>query len=473
MQIKLFVFISLWLLAITGANAQTYWTLEDCINHALANNLTVKQSEAQLGTAANNLQQSRYSLLPTVNGNATHNYNFGRSIDPFTNTFAVQQIRSNNFSINGSLTVFNGFQNQNTIKQNDQTLKAARNDLQATKNTIALNIANAFLQVVLNEEVVEINKKQVATTKQQLERTQKLVEAGRTAINAELDIKAQLANEKLTLVTAENQLKMAYLSLWQLMMKEPTENDKVQKPTLSQNFENLVSFSSNTVYSNFSTTAPEIQAAQFRINSALYSKKVAIGARSPRITLNGSISTVFSESFKTYGGYTTIGSRVLYIDNNNNPILAPYQVPTTSETTPFSNQISDNLGRFVGVSLNIPIFNGWQVNTAINNAKNSLQIAELNKKQAENTVYREVTTAVTEYEAAKTRYEAAKENFEAQQKSYDFAALRNEAGLMNFAEMALIKNNFARAETTLAQAKYELLFRMKTIEFYNTGKITN
>lgn len=473
MRVKLYLLITLWVMAFSATQAQTYWTLEDCINHALKNNLTVQQSEAQLGTAANNLQQSKFSLLPTINGSASQNYNFGRSIDPFTNTFAVQQIRSNNFSINGSLTVFNGLQTQNTIKQNEQNHKAAKNDLQATKNTMALNIANAFLQVVLNEEVVEINKKQVATTQQQLERTQKLVQAGRQAINAELDIKAQLANEKLTLITAENQLKMAYLSLWQLMMKEPTETDKVQKPTLSQNFENLVSFSSNTVYSNFSTTAPEIQAAQYRINSALYSKKVAMGARSPRIMLNGSISTLFSESFKTYGGYTTIGSRVLYIDNNNNPVLAPYQIPTTSEVTPFNNQINDNLGKFVGVSVSIPIFNGWQVNTAISNAKNNIQIAELNKKQAENTVYREVTTAVTEYEAAKTRYDAAKENFEAQQKSYDFATLRNEAGLMNFAEMALIKNNFARAETTLAQAKYELLFRMKTIEFYNTGKITN
>lgn len=470
---KIYLLISLFLVVPLAGSAQTVWTLEDCINYALKNNVTVQQSEAQLDIAGNNLQQSKLALLPSVNGSASHNYNFGRSIDPFTNTFAVQQIQSNNFSINGNVTLFNGLQNQNTIKQRTADRRAAKEDLEATKNNIALNIASAFLQVVLSEEVVKINTEQIATTKQQLERTKKLVEAGRSAINAELDIRAQLANEKLNLVNAQNQLKLAYLSLWQLMMKEPNDEDKIQKPGLTQNFENLPAYSSSGVYNNFSTGAPEIKAARFRINSSNYGYKVAQGARSPRLSLNASISTLYSESFKTLGGYTTIGTRQLYTDANGNPVVVPYQVPTTSEVTSFNNQLSDNLGHFVGLSLTVPIFNGGQVRSAIKNAKSNIKVSELNYKQAENNVYREVSTAVTEYEAAKAKYESAKENLEAQKKSFEFAESRNNAGLMNFAEFALIKNNYTGAEISLAQAKYELLFRMKTIEFYNTGNITN
>lgn len=473
MKNKLYIFVALILSATLQAGAQTNWTLEDCINHALKNNISVQQSQLQLNTANNNLLQSKLSLLPSVNANASNNYNFGRSIDPFTNAFAVQQIRSNNFSISGNVTLFSGLQNQNTIKQNDATLKAAKQDLEATRNTVALNIAAAFLQVVLNEEVVDVSRVQMQTTQQQLDRAQKLVDAGRQPINTVLDIKAQLSSENLTLVNAQNQLELSYLNLWQLMMYQPAQGDKVVKPTITQDFENLPVFSPQAIYENFSQTAPEIRAAQYRVNSSLYAHKVALGGRSPRISLNGSISSVYSESFKNYGGYTTIGTRELYTDLNGNPVIAPYAIPTTASVTPFGQQLSDNLGKFVGVSMSIPIFNGWQVNNAIDNAKNSIQVADLNKKQAENTIYRDVTTAVTQYEAAKAKYTSSKENIEAQQKSYEFANARNEAGLMNFAEFALIKNNLARAETNMVQAKYELLFRMKTIEFYNTGKITN
>jgi len=453
--------------------AQTTWTLEECINYALKNNITIKQSEAQLEISNNNLQQSKMALLPSINGSASNNYNFGRSIDPFTNTFATQQIRSNNFGINGNLTLFNGLQNQNTIKQRTADRKATKEDLRATKNTIALNIASAFLQVVLNDEVVTINKAQVQTTQQQLDRTKKLVEAGRSAINAELDIRAQLAAEKLNLVTAKNQLKLAYLSLWQLMMKEPNKEDKIKKPTLTQNFENLPPYIASSVYNSFSQSAPEISAAKQRINSSNYGYKVAKGNRSPIISLNGSVSTVYSESFKNLGGLVTLGTREVYRDMNGNPVFVPFQVPTTSEITPFGQQLNDNLGRFVGLNMTIPIFNGGQVISAIKNAKTNIKVAKLNYAQAENNLFREVSTAITQYDAAKARYHSAKENLEAQNKSYEFAQARNNAGLMNFAEFALLKNNFTRAEISLAQAQYELLFRMKTIEFYNTGQITN
>lgn len=470
---KKHLLILIFFVAPLAGFSQTSWTLEECINYALENNITVKQSEAQLTISSNNLTQSKMEMLPAISGSASHNYNFGRSIDPFTNTFATQQIRSNNFSVTGNITLFNGLQNQNTIKQRKAEKKAAKEDLEATKNNIALNIANAFLQVVLNEEVVAINKEQVKTTEQQLERTKKLVEAGRSAINAELDIKAQLASEKLNLVNAENQLKLSYLTLWQLMLKEPNNEDRIVKPGLSQDFDNLLPYAAANVYNNFAADAPEINAAKKRIISSNYAYKVAQGGRSPRIALNGSVSTLYSESFKNVGGFVTLGTREVYTDLNGNPVVIPYQVPTTSEVTPFGEQLNNNLGRFIGVGMTIPIFSRWQINTAIKNAKTNVKVAELNFRQAENNLFREVTTAVNEYDAARARYTSAKENLDAQKKSFEFAEARNKAGLMNFAEFALIKNNYTRAEITLAQAQYELLFRMKTIEFYNTGKITN
>ncbi len=164
-------------ITFSGFSQSNIWTLEDCINHAWENNLHIKQQQLSLDIAKQNLKQSRGNLFPTLNATAAHGYNYGRTIDPFTNEFATESVRSNNFSVSSGVTLFNGFQTLNSIRQSTMELMAGEYDVETAKNDIALAIASAYLQIMFSVELVDIAKNQLEITRQQLLRTEKLVEA--------------------------------------------------------------------------------------------------------------------------------------------------------------------------------------------------------------------------------------------------------------------------------------------------------
>ena len=189
------------------------WTLPQCIAYAQEHNISIKQSKLSQDLAEVNYLQSKLNVLPTLNGNASHSYNFGRTIDPFTNEFATDKVLSQNFSLSSGFLLFNGFQNYNTIQEQKFNMLAAKQDLEKMKNDISLGIANAYLQILFAEDLVFNAQGQLSITKLQVERTKKLVEAGSISKSMQFDIEAQSATEELNLVNAENQLTMAYLNL--------------------------------------------------------------------------------------------------------------------------------------------------------------------------------------------------------------------------------------------------------------------
>ncbi|MBK7183836.1 MAG: TolC family protein [Bacteroidetes bacterium] len=205
-------------------------TLEQCIDFALKNNIQIKQTELNTDLSKVNLTQSQANLLPSLNANASHSYNIGRTIDRFTNQFADAQVLSQNFGLSTDVTLFSGLQNINTIQQNRYTYLASKYDVDKMKNDVSLNVATAYLQVLYAMEALENAKNQSGITAAQVERTKKLVEAGTAANGALLDIKAQFASEELTVTTAQNQLDIAYLSLAQLLNLTTTEGLELQSP---------------------------------------------------------------------------------------------------------------------------------------------------------------------------------------------------------------------------------------------------
>uniref|UniRef100_UPI0035947342 TolC family protein n=1 Tax=Persicitalea sp. TaxID=3100273 RepID=UPI0035947342 len=203
-------------------------TLEECVQIALQNNPQIKQAGLQVAANENNLIQSKWQRWPTLGFNASQGFSFGRNIDPFTNQFVQQNISFNNYGLNTNVTLFNGFQLQNNIKQNDLTLQASEKDLAATRNDIMLNVALAYLNILSNRELIEVSRQQGTATQLQLDRTQRLVDAGSLAESQLFDLRAQLANDELSLVNAENNLESAKLQLKQLMNLPGSETIDVQ-----------------------------------------------------------------------------------------------------------------------------------------------------------------------------------------------------------------------------------------------------
>ena len=225
-------FISVLTVNAQGPVPAKTWSLEECIDYALKNNLQIKQSQLNTELAKSDLLQSQGNFLPSINANASHSYNIGRTIDRYTNTFANSQVLSQQFGVSGELTLFSGFQNINTLRQSRYDYLASKFDVDKMRNDISLNIASAYLQVLYSMDAVEIATNQMGLTTRQVERTAKLVDAGSTAKGTLLDIQAQLASEELNLTTAQNQRDIALLSLAQLLNLPTADGFSVVRPEL-------------------------------------------------------------------------------------------------------------------------------------------------------------------------------------------------------------------------------------------------
>jgi outer membrane protein len=447
-------------------NAAKAWTLQDCIEYALKNNIQVKQSELNAELSKAVLLQSEARLLPSLNGNIAHNYNFGRTIDPFTNQFATDRVLSQNFSVSSSLTIFSGLQQINAIRQSKFDYLASRYDVDKMRNDISMNIALAYLQVLYSEELVDVTKAQAEITEAQVERTKKLVEAGSLARGSLLEIQAQLATEELNLANAQNQLDLSYLSLAQLLDLQWTPEFRIVKPDLNIPAETVIASTANDIFNAALSIQPDIKSAEFRMKSSYKGLAVARGGISPRIVFSGSVGTGYSGIAKrllgtpAFNGFDTIG-----VTSGGDLVMTP-SYTATFETTPFSDQVNDNFNQSFGVFITIPIFNGLQTKTNISRAKISMQNAEYSLQLAKNQLQKNVQQAYADASAGLKKYFAAQKAVDAMEESFKYTQQRYDVGMVNTIDYNTSKNNLTKAKSDLVQAKYDYVFRTKVLDFY-------
>jgi outer membrane protein len=460
------VFLCAW---ATNAFAQTkrVWTLEECIQTALKQNITLKQRQLNSQTARSDLNQSRLAVLPSLNGSVSNIWNVGFVINPITNaTERDATFRNNALGVNANMNVFNGFQQSNTIRLQEANAKAAKEDESATRNTIALQVSNAYLQVLLNQEIMQAGAQQIIATRAQLDRQTKLYELGGLNKSRLLQLKAQLANEEFQNVTAEAQLAQAYLNLWQSMNMPMDTNNILAKPEIDA--EKIITEVPTTqeLYNNFVSKSPEIKAAKMRVRSAELGRYVAAGGRSPRLSFNAGLNSFYTTQNQRGVGNPNLVPLPIGFDINNNPIFRNVPQYSSTEIVPFNDQFNQNLGRNYGFTLGVPIFNGWQVNNNIERSKINRQSAELNMQQVELDLYRNVAQANLDFQAAIKRFQAASINYDAGNEALMMAESQYTAGAIGINDYLLSKNTFVQAETNLLQAKYELLLRRKVLDFY-------
>lgn len=465
----IFSLLAMSMLLALPAAAQKYYSLEECVNQALKNNVTVRQRELAKESVAADKLQSRANLLPSVNGSATHNYNIGFAINPVTNS-AERDVtfRNNSFGVNGSMVLFGGFQNLNNIRQQQASLEASEADVAGTKNSIALSVSNVYLQVLMNTEILSARKLQFASTQEQLKRQEKLYELGGVNRVKLLQLKAQAAGEEAQVVNAQTQLDQSYLNLWQLMNIAPDAQNKVVRP--DSNIAVSLTPEGQTaeqIYQSFLDKSPEVKAAQKREDAARFSQYTALGGRSPRLTLSAGINSFYSTQNQRGVGSPTIRQVPIGVDINNNPIFANQASFSQTEVVPFGTQFDRNLGKNVGFTLSVPIFNGWQVNTNIQKSRINQINSSLTRKQTELDLYKNVNQAYLDYQSAQKRYESNINNFAANEEAMSLAETQFSLGALSAADFIVTKNQYLQAQTNLLQAKYELLFRRKVLDFYS------
>lgn len=468
------VFIFSIFFSFQSSGQQKKWSLEECISYAIKNNIQIKQQELNAEFNQNVLSQSRINALPTINGGASHSYSFGRALDESTYRFTKDTtIQSNNFYLSSSFTLFNGLQTQNTIRQNKYNLLVTQEDLQKIKNDISLSISLGYLQILLNMELLEVSKNQLAITKQQINRTRQLVEAGSLAMGSLLEIQAQAASEELSVVNAENYLDISYLNLTQLLELEAVSDFSILVPELPVPGEDFLIEPVNVIYNDAENVLPQIKSSEYSLKSSEIGLDIARGSRSPRISLQGTYSTRYSNIRQRLSiSDDEYSFPIGVVEATGQPVVSfPQRITQMGDYT-FGDQFKDNLAYGLTLNLSIPIFNGWQTNTAISNSKLSVLNSRYQLQYTKNLLYKEIQQAYADAVAAFKKYRATEKAVSSMEESFRYTEQKFNVGLVNSVDYNTSKNQLTRTQSDLLQAKYEFIFKTKVLEFYRGNPLT-
>lgn len=463
---KRFTFL-LSLFCFFGSYGQE-WTLQQCIDFALKNNLLLKQAEISSLINENNVTQSKASILPSVNAGAAHTYNFGRTIDRYTNTFANTQVLSQNFYVSSNVVLWSGLSQYNNIKANEYNYMASVENVAQQKNDLALNVATAYINVIYTEELLTIAKNQFDITKLQLKRTEQLAEAGSVAKSNVYDLKAQLGNEEVNVTNADNNYQIAYLTLKQLMNLDSI-NFKIVKPDVEVQSENLLANSVQNIYETALKNQPSIRRAEYNLKMAERSLAASRGRISPTLSFNASLGTGYSGLAKDVVGYNVVTDTLAYVGTT--PLTYQRQDPVLKDK-PFANQFKDNVNKSIGFTLSVPLFNGLQTYTSVRNAKLTALNAKYGQDLAEQNLYKTIAQAYANARAALNKYAASKYSVEASQQAFTYAQQKLDVGAISALDFNLAQSRLANAQSTLLQAKYDYLFKLKVIDYYMGKPLT-
>ena len=463
-----FFFTLLFLTGFFISSAQDtpkVWTLEDCINYALDHNLDIKKQILSVEANKKQLLQSRLTLLPDLNANATNVWNFGQTIDMYTNTFATSTVRSNNFYVQSNTTLFSGLTKVNTIKQNSINLLASQYDLDVLKNNISLSVAGYFLDMLLNLELLDVANNQIEITKGQVSRMEKLVEAGSSAKGDLLNVQAQESAENLAVIQAENKLVISRLSLQQLIDLPVSPDFRIEKPLLKAVEESKGLLTPDQIFSFAVEKRPEIKSADLRVQSAQKSLAIARGVLYPSLSFGGSWGTGYSGASQEIES-TVLKREPIGVTQNTGDTVFSYYPTNTYKNKGFSKQITDNNNKSLGFYLRIPIFNGWSGRTNISLAKIQEDKAELDLEMQKRDLRKSIEQAYADASASFQQYNASVTKVAAQEESFKYTQQKFDVGMMTSFDYNNSKKDLTKAESDLLQAKYDFIFKTTILDFY-------
>jgi outer membrane protein len=449
--------------------AQDGWTLRQCVDRALEKNIDIQRSQLSRDISEINLKQDKFSLYPTLNGGITHGYNWGQTIDPFTNEFATDRVRNNNLFLSSDLTIFRGFQLQNRIKQSGVDLEAGELDLVRMTNDIGLLVAQSYLNVLFNKEQVKAAEAQVTISQRQVERMERMVAAGQEAQASLLEVQSLLASDQLNLTRIENSLAIAKLNLSNLLLLSPEEGAAFDVlPPSDASFDlSRVLPSVGEIYANAQSALPQVRAAELRAESGEIGVAIAKGGRSPQLLLRGSIGSGYSGNNQIGVGDPFLQEFPIgVVEGSGELVISGQESFNDFEPKDFGAQLTDNFNQSLSFSLNLPIFNGYNVSSDISRAKLNHELTQLDEKATRIQLLQDVQQAHADATAARRSYEATQRSLEAMELNFQNAERRFEQTMISPVEFNDAKARLAVNQTEAVRSKYDFIFRMTIIDFY-------
>lgn len=462
-------FICMALLSLS-AHAQTKkWTLQECVNYAIQNNISIKQSELDAKTALIDKRGAIGSFLPSINASTSHSWNIGLNQDITTGLLQNQTTQFTSAGVNVGIDIYKGLQNQNRLRRSNLSLVAAKYQLVKMQEDIALNVANAFLQVLFNKENLKVQKEQLDINEKQFSRSEALVKAGSIPRGDLLDIKATVATNNQNIIAAENALLISKLSLSQLLQLKEFENFDIVDDTDVKDENNIMMQTPNAIYSKALEGRTELKIAKTNLELAEKDVVIAKGAYQPTVQGFYSFNSRVAYSDRVVGVVPNAAnptSQIGVVEGTNQNVLAPNFTRVLGKPAPFFDQFSDNKGHSFGVQLSIPILNGLSVKNNVDRSKINVERSRIAVEQQDLDLQRNVYTAFADAKGALKSYESAITAVEARQNAVDFAKERFNVGLMNSFDFNQAQTLLANAQSEVLRTKYDYIFKIKILEFY-------
>ena len=440
------IFLTLLFLSVLSQAQSKKWTLEECVDYAIKNNISIKQSELDAKSAAIEKSTAIGGFLPSLNINGSHSWNIGLNQNITTGLLENQTTQFTAAGLNSNIDVYNGMQNQNRLRRANLSIIATKYQLSKMKDDISLNIANAFLQILFNKENLKVQKEQLANNEKQLQRSQELVNAGVVPRGDLLDIKATVASNNQAIVNAQNALLISKLSLAQLLQLENFQDFDIVDVNYPVTESATLLQTPAAIYAKAKEERVELKIAKTNLEIAERDVKIAKGAYQPSIQGFYSLST--------RAGYA---DRVVFDQSGNPSFQPPYSV---------LKQFDLNKGHSFGLQMNIPVLNGFATKNNVARSKIALDRSKIAFSQQELDLERNIYTAFTDAKGAMKAYESAIITLEARQEAYNYAKEKFAVGMLNAFDLNQSQSLFVNAQSEVVRTKYDYIFRVKVIEYY-------
>lgn len=430
--------LSPFILKAQQSVSEDTWNLSGCINYALEQNIQVRQSILTNLSNQVNKEQTVANKLPSVSASVRENFSWSSLTDATTGNSNFSGTNSTSYSLSSSVTLYNGARLNNLIKQAELDMQSGNYDSETIKESVTINILNAYLQVLFTSEQVKNAERQIESTTEQLNLAQERLNLGIISQSDYLQVKSQLASEKLSLANAKSQFAIARVNLMQLMELPVSDDFNIVNPNLGESINKNLSPVAADVYAIAIEIKPEIKSAEYNKESAALNKKIAEAGFYPTISADAGLGTGYSN--RSEEGY-------------------------------FS-QLNDQVSPSLGISMSIPIFQKKQVKTNVTQAEIRYQNAELQEINTRNQLRKEIEQVCVDVISAQMEYEASLEKYNSTTESYKLAEEKFNNGLINSVDFLYERTSYIVAESDLLQSKYNLIFSYKILDFYTGKSIT-
>jgi outer membrane protein len=474
MYIKIKLLIPLLFLS-TLVFSQEKWSLRQCVQYAMDNNISIKQSDIQARLAGITYQQSKLSRIPTANFSNNDGYRFGKSQNPSTGILENQNYFTVGLNLQSSVEIFNWFSKKNTILANEWSLQAANASTDKLKDDIGLTVANSYLQVLLADEQKNIADVQVKQSISQLEIVRKQVEAGALPELNAVELEAQLANDSANLITATGNVTQAKYVLKAYMNLDAATPFEIEQPPVDNiPLETIGELQPENVYALALANLPQQRMNDFKLKAAQKNALAAKGALYPSISGFGSLSTNYGY-FRTptyqqiLSGYGPSG---LVVNTGSGFIDVQRPLYTNGGKSGYitsdglGTQFSNNFGQSIGISISVPIFNGWQSKANLQRANLNLKTLEYQKDLDNQTLKQDIYQAYNAAMVAREKFTSSLQAVVSAQKSYDFSTKRYNVGMLSTLEQITNQNNLFKAKLQYVLNHFDYVFKMKVLEYY-------